>query len=119
MDALLGLSLSERRLNTTLLALFAGLALILASVGIYSVTSYTVSQRAQEIGIRMAVGANRRDVLGLVIGQSARLAAIGLAAGIFGVFVFTRIMSSLLFEVAPTDTATIVGTTIVMALWFS
>ena len=116
MDALLGLSLSERRFNTTLLALFAGLALILASVGIYSVTSYTVSQRAQEIGIRMAVGANRRDVLGLVIGQSARLAAIGLAAGILGVFAFTRIMSILLFEVAPTDTATIVGTTIVMAV---
>ncbi|HLY43089.1 MAG TPA: ABC transporter permease [Terracidiphilus sp.] len=115
MDALLGLSLRDRRFNTTLLALFAGLALILASVGVYSVMSYAVSQRAQEIGIRMAVGANRRDVLRLIMGQSARLAAIGLGAGIVGVFAFTRVMSSLLFEVAPTDPATIAGTVILMA----
>ena len=116
MDELLGLSLSERRFNMTLLALFAGLAVILASIGIYSVVAYTTSQRTHEIGIRMAVGASRSDVLELVISQSARLAVIGMAVGTLGVFVFTRVMSSLLFDVAPTDPATIIGTAIVMAV---
>jgi len=114
MVAMLGLSLSERRFNMALLALFAGLAVILASVGIYSVMSYTVSQRTHEIGIRMAVGARRSDVLSLVMGYGARLALIGLVVGILGVFASTRVMKSLLFDVTPTDPVTIAAATLVM-----
>ena len=114
MEAILNLSLSERRFNMALLVLFAGLALILASVGIYSLMSYTVTQRTHEIGIRMAVGARRNDVLALVMGQGARLALAGLVAGILGVFAFTRMMKSLLFDVTPTDPVTVVAATFVM-----
>lgn len=114
MDAVLGLSLSERRFNMALLTFFAGLAVILASVGIYSLMSYNVSQRTHEIGIRMAVGARRSDVLKLVMGQGALLAAVGTAAGILGLLGFTRVMTSLLFDVTPTDPGAIVTATLVM-----
>jgi putative ABC transport system permease protein len=105
MDELLGLSLAERQFNMALLGLFAGLALILVAVGIYGVVSYSVSQRTHEIGIRMAVGARRVDVLKLVIGQGIRLAVVGLAAGIVGAVALTRLMTKLLFGVAPNDPA--------------
>ena len=114
MDELLSQSLAERRFNMRLLGLFAGLALTLAAVGLYGVMSYSVSQRTHEIGIRMAVGARRRDVLMLVMGQGARLAATGVAAGIVGAFALTRLMTSLLFGVAPTDPATFAAVVLLM-----
>jgi putative ABC transport system permease protein len=107
MDELLHLSFAERRFNMFLLGLFAALATILAAIGLYGIMSYGVSQRTHEIGIRMAIGARRGDVLKMVMGQAARLAVAGLAAGILGIFALTRLMSSLLFGVTPTDPVTL------------
>ena len=114
MDELLDLSLAERRFNMSLLGLFAGMAMILAAVGIYGLLSYSVSQRTHEIGVRMAVGARRRDVLKLVMGQGARLAAVGLAAGVLGALALTRLMASLLFGVTATDPATFATVALLM-----
>jgi putative ABC transport system permease protein len=96
-------SSEQQRFVALLLGLFAGLALVLASVGIYGVISYSVVQRTHELGIRMALGAGRRDVLGMVFGEGLRLALYGLGAGLVGAFVLTRLMSSLLYGVRPTD----------------
>src|SRR5262249_32822164 len=114
MDELLSQSLAERRFNMFLLGLFAGLAMLLAAVGLYGVMSYSVSQRTHEIGIRIAVGAHRSDVLKLVMGQGGRLAAVGLAAGIVGALALTRLMASLLFGVAPTDPVTFATVALLM-----
>ena len=114
MDELLDLSLAERRFNMSLLGLFAGMAMILAAVGIYGLLSYSVSQRTHEIGVRVAVGARRRDVLKLVLGQGARLAAVGLAAGVLGALALTRLMASLLFGVTATDPATFATVALLM-----
>jgi ABC-type antimicrobial peptide transport system permease subunit len=89
-----------------LLALFAGMALLLAAVGIYGVISYAVTQRTQEIGIRMALGAQRSAVLTMVIRQAVMLAAIGIAVGAVGAFVLTGLMKNLLFGVLPSDPVT-------------
>jgi predicted permease len=112
MEALLGHSLSERRFDMFLLSLFAGLAMILSAVGVYSVMAYSVSQRTHEIGIRMAVGARRGDMVRMILGQGARVAVIGLAIGLGGAFALTRVMKSLLFEVAPNDTLTMMSVTL-------
>ena len=114
MGELLDLSLAERRFNMSLLGLFAGMAMILAAVGIYGLLSYSVSQRTHEIGVRVAVGARRRDVLKLVLGQGARLAAVGLAAGVLGALALTRLMASLLFGVTATDPATFATVALLM-----
>jgi putative ABC transport system permease protein len=101
-------SVAPERLNLTLLSLFAGIALVLAIVGIYGVMSYSVTQRTHEIGIRMAIGAQPRDVFKMVIGQGMTLALIGVAFGLIGAFGLTRLMTTMLFGVEPTDPATFV-----------
>ena len=109
-------SVSTRRFALTILILFAVLALVLAVSGIYGVISYSVSQRTQEIGIRMALGAEGRDVLRLVLGQFMRLTAVGVALGLVGAYALTRLMTSLLFGVTPTDITTFVLVPIVLSL---
>jgi putative ABC transport system permease protein len=95
-----------QRFTTWLLAVFAGIALALAAAGIYGVISYSVSQRTHEIGIRMALGAEQRDVLKLVVGQGMVPALIGLAIGVAGAIGLSRFMSSFLFNVSVTDPVT-------------
>jgi putative ABC transport system permease protein len=106
MDEIRAESVAPERLNLTLLSLFAGIALVLAIVGIYGVMSYTVTQRTHEIGIRMAIGAQPRDVFKMVIGQGMMLALIGVVFGLIGAFALTRLMATMLFGVEPTDPAT-------------
>ncbi len=103
MEKLVSDSTAQSRFYAFLLAIFASLALVLASLGIYGVMAYTVNQRTKEIGIRLALGARGGDVLGLVVGQGMRLALAGLALGVAGAMVLTRLMSSLLYEVSATD----------------
>lgn len=95
----------QPRLSMSLLSAFAALALLLASIGIYAVMSYVVAGRTQEIGIRMALGAGQRDVLGMVLRQSLAPVAIGVVVGLGGAFALTRLMASLLFQVDPSDPA--------------
>jgi putative ABC transport system permease protein len=99
-------SVAPERLNLTLLTIFAGIALVLAIVGIYGVMSYSVTQRTHEIGIRIAIGAQPRDVFRMVIGQGMMLALIGVGLGLMGAFGLTRLMTTMLFGVEPTDPAT-------------
>ena len=106
MDDIRAESVAPERLNLTLLSIFAGIALVLAVVGIYGVMSYTVTQRTHEIGIRMAIGAQPRDVFRMVIGQGMMLALMGVASGLIGAFGLTRLMASMLFGVEPTDPMT-------------
>jgi predicted permease len=106
MESIIGDSTAERRFAMILLGAFAVMALALASVGTYGVVAYVVGQRTQEIGIRMALGAQRRDVLVLILWQGARLALLGVAIGIAGAFVLTRLMADLLYGVAATDPVT-------------
>ncbi|MCU1267446.1 MAG: hypothetical protein JWM21_3764 [Acidobacteria bacterium] len=102
-------SVAGERLNLTLLSLFAGIALVLAVVGIYGVMSYSVTQRTHEIGIRMAIGAQSRDVFKLIIGHGMTLALIGVGIGLVGAFGLTRLMASMLFGIEPTDPLTFVS----------
>ncbi len=106
MENLLAKSIARSRFNTVLLAIFALVALALATVGIYGVMSYAVTQRTHEIGIRMALGAQRADVLKLVLRNGMMLALIGVVVGVAGAFALTRLMSTLLFGVTPTDAIT-------------
>ncbi len=115
MDELLSDSVSPRRFAAVLTATFAALALLLAAVGIYGVTSYTVSQRTQEIGIRMALGAQPASVRALILGRTMKLAAVGVALGLAGALVLTRYLASLLFEVRAADPATFVAVSLLLA----
>ena len=99
-----------------LLAVFAGLALVLSCVGIYGVISYVVGQRTHEIGVRMALGAERRDVMRLVLGEGAKMALIGVAAGIAAAFGLTRLMANQLFGVSAHDPLTFAAVAVVLTL---
>jgi predicted permease len=116
MDDLIAVSLAQQRFNMLLLGLFAALALILAAVGIYGTMAYGVNQRTHEFGIRTALGAQRRDVLRLVMREGAKIAFFGIVFGIAGALALTRLMASLLFEVKPTDPATFAGVAILLAV---
>jgi putative ABC transport system permease protein len=109
MDDIRAESVAPERLNLTLLSLFASIALVLAIVGIYGVMSYSVTQRTHEIGIRMAIGARPLDVFKMILGHGMKLALIGVALGLVGAFLLTRLMASMLFGVEPTDAMTFGG----------
>jgi len=115
MDELMAESLVQQRLTLWLVGFFAALALVLASVGIYGVMSYVVTQRVHEIGIRMALGAQPGDILGLVIRQGMTLAICGLALGLAGAFGLTRFLRSLLFSVQPYDPLTFTVVSVLLA----
>ena len=116
MKQLVDASVATRHITLVLLGLFSGLALLLAAIGIYGVISYSVQQRTHEIGIRMALGAQRRDVLRLVVGQGVKLAALGIAIGIAAAFGLTRLMASLLFGVGAYDPVAFVTAAIILLL---
>jgi putative ABC transport system permease protein len=112
MEQVLEQSLGSRRFPMLLLGIFSAVALALAVIGVYGVVSYLVSQRAREIGIRVALGARRRDVVGLIVRRATIPIAIGLAAGVFGALASSRLLESLLYQVTPSDPvvlSTIVG----------
>jgi putative ABC transport system permease protein len=106
MDQLVSESLGQSRYRVILLGIFASVALVLAAVGIYGVIAYAVSQRTHEIGIRIALGAQRRDIFGLVIRQGMVVSLIGVALGLGASFALTRLISTLLYGVSSTDPVT-------------
>src|SRR5438552_593625 len=116
MEEVISASVLRQRFNMVLLAVFAGTALVLAAGGIYGVMSFFVTQRTHEMGIRMALGARRGDVLGLVLRQGMAVALIGVALGLSVAFAMTRVMSSLLFSVEATDPSTFSGVSLLLAL---
>jgi putative ABC transport system permease protein len=109
-------SLEARRFTVTLVSIFSLTALILAIAGIYGVISYSVAQRTREIGVRMALGASTREVLGMVLRQSAITGAIGISVGLLGCLALTRLLQSQLFEISPSDPLTLVGVSLVLLL---
>ena len=115
MDNVVGSTIAQPRINAIVITVFAGIALLLAAIGIYGVTSYAVSQRTREIGVRMALGATARTVVRLVVLQSMLPVLAGLAVGLLAAFGATRVMQSLLFEVQATDPATFASITVLLA----
>ncbi len=116
MDEVVSESVAPARFNTVLLGGFAGLALVLAGVGIFGVIAYSVSQSTKEIGIRGALGAGTAGVLRLVMVQAIALTAAGVVVGVAGAFAVTRLLQTLLFGVTPTDAATFIGVAILLSV---
>ena len=116
MEEYISRSVSTPRFNTTLLSIFAAVALVLTVVGLYGVMSYAVAQRTSEIGIRLALGAQTKDVLSLIIGQGLRLVLIGIAGGLLGAFALMNLISSLLFGVTAKDPMTFIVVSVVLAV---
>jgi putative ABC transport system permease protein len=106
LDELVGVTLVERRFHLVLLASFSAIALILATIGIYGLISFATQQRTNEIGVRMALGAERKQIVGMIVGQGLRLALPGVALGMAGAFALTRFLQTLLYGVRPTDPLT-------------
>jgi ABC-type antimicrobial peptide transport system permease subunit len=109
MEQVFEATLGQRRLTMVLLGLFASVALLLATVGIYGSIAYSVAQRTQEVGIRRALGAQQGDILRLILLQGLRLVLAGVAIGLLGAFALTRVMKNLLFHVQATDPAAFAG----------
>jgi len=109
-----GESIAQPRFQAGLLNIFGGVALLLAACGIYGVLAYAVTQRQREIGIRMALGAQKRNVLSLVIGQGMKLAAMGVVIGVLSALALTRVLSNLLYEVRPTDVFTFTAVSLLL-----
>jgi putative ABC transport system permease protein len=116
MEEYLSSSVAAPRFNTTLLSIFAAVALVLTVVGLYGVMSYSVAQRTNEIGIRLALGAQSRDVLLMIVKQGSVLIGLGLAIGLFGAYLATKLIASLLFGVQAKDPFTFAAVAVVLAL---
>jgi ABC-type antimicrobial peptide transport system permease subunit len=115
MERVIAQALGQTRLMTWLLGIFAGIALLLAAIGIYGAVAYTVEQRTGEIGVRIALGAQTRDVLGMVVNQGMKPVVIGLAIGIASAFALGRLITSQLYEVSAHNPALLAGATILLA----
>ncbi|MGB6684151.1 MAG: FtsX-like permease family protein, partial [Candidatus Acidiferrum sp.] len=116
MDEVISRSTASRRFSLVLVGAFAALALVLAAIGIYAVLAYTVARRTHEIGLRMALGARRGDVVRLILGQGLRVTAIGIICGLAGALCLTRFLQSLLYEVQPTDPPTFAGVLLLLVI---
>src|SRR5262249_32699511 len=116
MEQLIAASMAGRKFGSVLLAAFSALALVLAAGGIYGVISYLVAERRREIGVRLALGAQRRDVLQLVIGLAAKLVSLGILLGVFGAIAATRALTSLLYSIHAIDLPTYGGVVTVLIL---
>jgi putative ABC transport system permease protein len=114
MDDVIALSASGDRFNTLLLGAFAAIALLLTAAGIFGVLSYLVTQRTREMGLRMALGAQPRDVLRVIVGHGMRLVLVGLCIGVAAALVVTRWMSSVLFDVKPSDPLTFAAVAVLL-----
>jgi putative ABC transport system permease protein len=116
MDQILAQIVAQPRFQAWTLSVFGAIALALAALGLYGVLACAVTQRQREIGVRMALGAQRRDVLNLIVGQGMRLVALGAALGLFGSLTLTRVLRNLLFEVKPSDPFTLAAVTLLLVL---
>jgi putative ABC transport system permease protein len=115
MKQVIAKSITRPRFNTLLLTIFAGVALVLASVGLYGVMNYSATQRTHEVGIRMALGATRADIMRLVVGNGMMLTLTGIVIGVVASVALTRVMANLLFGITATDLTTFVGVSVVLA----
>jgi len=116
MDEVIAASIAPRRTNTILLVIFGGLAVLLATIGVYAVLSYGVAQRTREIGVRVALGAQRRDVVGMIVGDGARLTLFGVTIGLLGAYWLSRFVSSLLYGVSAQDPRVFIAATLGLAM---
>src|SRR5262249_11315765 len=114
MEQVVSRSISEPRFNMLLLVSFAGLAVLLATIGIYGVMSYATAQRTHEIGVRMALGAQHRDIMAMVLREGMALAVMGVGIGLGVALVITRVLSSLLYEIKATDPFTFAGVSVLL-----
>ena len=115
LDAVVADSVAPRRLAVVMVSVFAGIALLLATVGIYGVMAFLVAQRTHEIGVRMALGAQAKNILNLVLGHALKLVSIGVAAGLIAALLTTRVLQSLLYSVGAFDVATFLTVLFVLA----
>jgi ABC-type antimicrobial peptide transport system permease subunit len=114
MDDVLGASVSQPRFSSQLLGVFAAVALLLATIGLYGLMAYSITERRNEIGIRMALGAQRRDILRIVLGEGGKMVSMGIALGLVASLALTRLMTRMLFGVSPTDPLTFVAVVVIL-----